>query len=206
MQGLTVAKQAIQIFNHVEQTWVEDGLWSVWEYPDHPGAVAIQVCVGDPLTEAAGHTRERAARLLVAAGWRIEDAVADGVPYLVAFPPPLHNYCPHPLTLRVQQPPIDVTLLSEGNARVSQEAGELQQEIWLVNDHCLFPIYGPSTYGSITGLPDPQAGQYYIVSMMVAQALPDRADLLVPGTGPADEAIRDNGQIVAVTRLIAPNA
>lgn len=120
----------------------------------------------------------------------------------------LHNYCPHPLNLRGYAPEadgsLDYTLPSEGNARVSQQSGDWVDDAPLGTAGCI-DIYGPSAYGAVTGLPDPQPGHAYIVSMMVAQALPDRADLLVPGTGPADEAIRQDGQIVAVTRLIAPN-
>lgn len=37
------------------------------------------------------------------------------------------------------------------------------------------------TFGEVTGLPEPRDGVYYIVSKIVAQACPDRHDLLIPG-------------------------
>ena len=56
-------------------------------------------------------------------------------------------------------------------------------------------------YGEVEGLPEPREGVYYIVSMMVAQALPHRRDLLIPDTGP-DSACRDeNGRIIGVKYL-----
>jgi len=69
------------------------------------------------------------------------------------------------------------------------------------------PVYSPPTYGSVEGLPDPEPGLVYIVSAMVGAALREagvsRPDVLCPGTGPQDGAIRDpEGRIQAVTRLI----
>jgi hypothetical protein len=54
--------------------------------------------------------------------------------------------------------------------------------------------------GDVTGLPAPGsvAGALYIVSRMVADASPDRGDLLVPGA-----AIRDaNNAVVGCTSLV----
>lgn len=46
-------------------------------------------------------------------------------------------------------------------------------------------------YGDVD-LPDPQAGVFYIVSAMVAQAAPDRPDLLI-----VDDTVRnDAGQVI----------
>lgn len=45
-------------------------------------------------------------------------------------------------------------------------------------------------FGEVSGLPDPAPGVYYIVSTLVAQALPDRDDLLVPDDTVRDEAGR----------------
>jgi hypothetical protein len=49
--------------------------------------------------------------------------------------------------------------------------------------------------------PSPQPGVYYLVSSRVAShpALRGRQDVLSPDTGPT--AFRQNGQIIAVTRL-----
>lgn len=47
-------------------------------------------------------------------------------------------------------------------------------------------------YGPVEGLPDPSPGTVYLVSSLVAQAVPDRLDVLVP-----DDTIRDEtGRIV----------
>lgn len=55
-------------------------------------------------------------------------------------------------------------------------------------------------YGEITGLPEPKANTYYIVNMLVLERAPaNRTDLLAPDTGPS--AIRENGQVKAVTRF-----
>lgn len=63
-----------------------------------------------------------------------------------------------------------------------------------------------SSFGMVEGLPAPQPDTIYIVSSLVQQALRangvDRPDVLSPGTGPNDSPIRENGQIVAVTRLV----
>lgn len=54
--------------------------------------------------------------------------------------------------------------------------------------------------GQVDGLPAPQEGKFYLVSAMVAQVTSTRADVLAPDTGPT--AIRENGQVKAVTRLL----
>ena len=58
------------------------------------------------------------------------------------------------------------------------------------------------TYGEVTGLPAPQEGIYYLVSSIVADALrgSGRTDILVPDSGP--DAVRENGQILAVRRVL----
>jgi hypothetical protein len=76
------------------------------------------------------------------------------------------------------------------------------------------PIYGPTAYGQPEGLPDPESGTLYIVSALLASRVPQREDVVYPGTGPNDGAIRypatlpdgsphpQAGQVQAVTRLI----
>ena len=64
------------------------------------------------------------------------------------------------------------------------------------------PIYGADVLGAVDGLPAPVEGVLYIVSAIVGAACVGRTDVLVPGTGPSDGAVRnDKGHIVAVTRL-----
>jgi len=43
------------------------------------------------------------------------------------------------------------------------------------------------TFGAVTGLPDAEEGTWFLVSRMVASALPDRHDLVVPGPLVRDE-------------------
>ena len=54
-------------------------------------------------------------------------------------------------------------------------------------------------FGAVEGLPDD--GTPCLVSALVLSACPGRAGVYAPDTGPT--AIRENGQVVAVTRLVA---
>ena len=54
-----------------------------------------------------------------------------------------------------------------------------------------------TAFGAVEGLPDPQPDTYYIVSALVAQACPDRHDLLIP-----DDTVRDDqGRIIGCRAL-----
>lgn len=64
------------------------------------------------------------------------------------------------------------------------------------------PILSPVKYTAVVGLPDPQEGTIYIVSTIVAGQCP-RRDVFSPATGPHDGAIREGGNIIAVTHLRA---
>jgi hypothetical protein len=56
-------------------------------------------------------------------------------------------------------------------------------------------------FGDVTGLPAPQPGTYYIVSALVAQAVPDRTDVLI-----TDDAVRDDaGRIIGCRALATIN-
>lgn len=65
------------------------------------------------------------------------------------------------------------------------------------------PVAAAPEYGEVEKLPDPQDGTIYIVSGIVLSRCPGRTDVFGPGTGPKDGAIREDGRVVAVTRLIA---
>jgi len=54
--------------------------------------------------------------------------------------------------------------------------------------------------GEVEGLPSPQPNTIYIVSSMVLSGIQNRDDVYAPDTGVT--AIRENGQVKAVTRLI----
>ena len=70
------------------------------------------------------------------------------------------------------------------------------------------PVHGADQFGAVEGLPEqPEPGTLFIVSLAVGQALvaaghPLASQCVRPGTGPNDGAIREGGQIVAVTRLV----
>jgi len=65
------------------------------------------------------------------------------------------------------------------------------------------PVYSADTVGAVEGIPEPSPGVIYMVSGMVGSAVAGtRSDCCVPGTGPADGAVRnEKGWIVAVTRI-----
>jgi hypothetical protein len=106
----------------------------------------------------------------------------------------LINLTPHAITIRAQDG-AEVTIPPSGTvARVSTTDE--------VVGTC--PITGAPivrrVFGEVAGLPE--AGMPCIVSALVLSAVPGRAGVYAPDTGPT--AIRnDAGQIIAVTRLVA---
>ncbi len=112
----------------------------------------------------------------------------------------LVNLTPHPITLR-REDGTDVTIPPSGTvARCQATPGRL-----VTADGVPVPVAEPTTLGDVENLPEPQDGVVYITSMLVAQkaASMGRTDVLSPGTGPADNPVRDEqGRIVAVTRLV----
>jgi hypothetical protein len=107
------------------------------------------------------------------------------------------NLTPHAIVLRGSAG--DTTVPPSGTiARVSSTPGVLTERTGIP-----VPVAGPTTFGDVTGLPAPEDGTIYIVSGLVAGRVA-RSDVFAPGTGPADNPVRDEkGNIVAVTRLIA---
>lgn len=89
-------------------------------------------------------------------------------------------------------------------ARVSSTPGVAEQ----VNGVPV-PVMGRQTWGAVENLPAPVEGTLYIVSAVVLgrpECL-NRTDVVGPGTGPNDGAIRipdgpRKGQVEAVTRLV----
>ena len=60
-----------------------------------------------------------------------------------------------------------------------------------------------TTFGAVDGLPEPQEGTIYIVSLLVQQACPERSDLYRPDTGPQNVVRDAAGQIIGVKALAA---
>lgn len=101
------------------------------------------------------------------------------------------NLTPHPITLQFPDG-TRVTIPPSGQlARVTTE------EV-VVGWASGLPVVS-RTLGEATGLPE--EGVPCIVSSMVAGAVPGRKGVYAPDSGPT--AVRENGQVVAVTRLVA---
>jgi len=110
----------------------------------------------------------------------------------------LRNFTQHDVNL-VNQEGTKITLHSEGNAVVVMQAGDKE---WVTG--LPVPIQQPSRVVGIEGLPEPEEGVIFITSMIVASeaAKQGRMDVVSPGTGPKDGAIRnEKGHIVGVTQL-----
>ena len=105
---------------------------------------------------------------------------------------------PHSITLRLPDGS-DVEIPPSGAvARVSSTPGAVG-----VIDGIPVPVAGRTTFGPVTGVPIEQPGTWFLVSGLVGAALQGRRDdVLVPGTGPDDGAVRVDGKVVAVTRLV----
>lgn len=108
----------------------------------------------------------------------------------------LINLTPHPIVLRNESG--DTTIEPSGTvARVTTRPGQLQYLSGVP-----VPVAAPDTIDEVVGLPEPKEGHLFIVSGFVGAAIKARWDVVVPGTAPADQPVRDdNGRIVAVTRL-----
>jgi hypothetical protein len=110
----------------------------------------------------------------------------------------LTNLTPHAITLRADG--TDTVLAPSGTvARVSSTPGALETV-----EGCPVPVAGMQVFGGVEGLPEPTPGTMFVVSAMVLAALRgSRPDVVGPGTGPNDNAVRnDKGHVVAVTRLV----
>ena len=111
----------------------------------------------------------------------------------------LVNLTPHALTLVSPDGTETVVPPSGTVARVSSTPGTCE-----AFDSMPCMVATPTIFGAVIGLPDPVPGTVFIVSGMVGSAMcTARTDVMMPGTGPNDGAIRNAaGHIVGVTRLL----
>lgn len=111
----------------------------------------------------------------------------------------LTNLTPHAICLRSADGTDTVIAPSGTVARVSSTPGALETVAGVP-----VPVAGMQTFGGTEGLPAPVEGTLYVVSAMVLAALRgSRPDVVGPGTGPNDGAVRnEKGHVVAVTRLV----
>ena len=113
----------------------------------------------------------------------------------------LVNTTPHAINLRNADGVDTVLPKSTAPARVNVTLGTRE-------DAPEFPcaVFGADTKGDVIDLPAAEPDTFVIVSALVGDALVSkgivRPDVLVLGTGPKDEAVRNaDGHVVAVTRL-----
>lgn len=112
----------------------------------------------------------------------------------------LINLTPHAINIRTAEGELIVPP-SGTVARVSTSPGST--ELMNVEGHRV-TIGLPTHYGPVEGLPPFEDWTRYIVSGVVGahRDVVGRGDVLVPGTGPNDNPVRDAaGRIIAVTRL-----
>jgi hypothetical protein len=101
----------------------------------------------------------------------------------------LVNLTPHSITIKTESETINLPVSGYVARLDSRQEGDSALGGVPVITTC---------FEGVTGLPDPEPGKVYIVSSLVAQFI-RRPDVVAPDTGPT--AIRQDGQIVAVTRL-----
>lgn len=118
------------------------------------------------------------------------DTHNNSTPYPTSLEMKVINLTPHTVNICDEAGNVLKSYPSAGNARVNTEFSE-RTEIDGV------PVKSV-TYSETEGLPPAEQDTFYIVSMVVGQAKPGRADLLCPNTAPG-EVVRDaGGQIVGV--------
>jgi hypothetical protein len=107
----------------------------------------------------------------------------------------LVNLTPHPLCL-MPGGPEGPTVTIPPSGIVARCATSRVQVDTVSLDGVTVPV-NKTEFGEVTGLPDPQEGTIYIVSSLVAQAVPDRQDVFI-----VDDAVRDEqGRIIGARAL-----
>jgi len=106
----------------------------------------------------------------------------------------LVNLTPHTITIMGESGEVKAEIYPSGQiARVKVE----QAIIGKIDD---IPVV-KTVFSEVEGLPEPRLGTIFIVSSMVAQAVPHREDVVAPDTSP-NGAVRDSeGKIVGVKRF-----
>lgn len=103
------------------------------------------------------------------------------------------NLTPHAINFLREDNSVLATVEPSGAiARASQTRDRVSEVNGIPVNQC--------SYGTVTGLPDPQDGTIYLVSALTAQACPERSDVFI-----TDDAVRDeNGRIIgcrAIARI-----
>ena len=102
------------------------------------------------------------------------------------------NMTPHEVNLggTVVPPSGQVARVSTSHEKVGEVSG--------------IPIYR-AVFGEVTGLPEQIEGTIFLVSGMVAAAVPDRPDVFSPATGHPD-VVRVAGQVTSVPGVVCTPA
>ena len=105
------------------------------------------------------------------------------------------NLTPHPLNLMPEGPDgPTVTILPSG--QVARCAVDRVQVDTVAVDGISVTV-NQTRFGEVSDLPDPQPDTIYVVSALVAQAVPERQDVFI-----VDDAVRDEqGRIIGARAL-----
>ena len=93
------------------------------------------------------------------------------------------NLTPHDVNLILQD---ESTMTIPASGSIARVGSHVEQ----VGTIGIIPVVKTVFDTVVTNLPDPQAGVIYLTSTLVAQAVPDRIDVLVPADLRRDEAGR----------------
>jgi len=105
------------------------------------------------------------------------------------------NLTPHALNF-MPEGPDGPTVTIPPSGQVARCAVDRVQVDTVAVDGITVPV-NQTQFGAVTGLPDPQPDTIYIVSAVVAQAVPDRPDVFI-----VDDAVRDDqGRIIGARAL-----
>lgn len=214
--GVAMAEQASRVSRMIDRVCVEhpddpviadlrDMLARIDAWPRHRRKVSPYGVRAEVLLAAAMKRWKSAAQPAHEAA---QDAVRDTGTVTVIDPRSKEtgtmipvNLTPHTITFIISGDDGDtsVDLDPSGDvARVDQKRAQVDTLALSFGDDgdITLPV-NRSTFGHITGLPDPVAGTIFIVSMLVAQAAPHRSDLYA-----VDLTVRDaNGRIIGAKGL-----
>ena len=105
------------------------------------------------------------------------------------------NLTPHALNLMPAGPTGPVVTIPPSGL-VARCAVDRVQVDTVTVDGIVIPV-NRTQFGAVTGLPDPQPDTIFVVSALVAQAVPDRQDVFI-----TDDAVRDDqGRIIGCRAL-----
>jgi hypothetical protein len=105
------------------------------------------------------------------------------------------NLTPHALNLMPDGPDGPMVTIPPGGLVARCATSRVQVDTITV-DGIAIPV-NRTQFGAVTGLPDPHPDTIYVVSALVAQAVPDRQDVYI-----TDDAVRDDqGRIIGCRAL-----